>query len=523
MGDVNLNPDDYSLDDIYTLMGLDEPTVTDITYAANAIIEQAKQENNEALSELITALRDKAIEGLKAKEESEIFIKQHDDDARIEDIWEKEYNTQPNKNQKNKITNRINEVKMYEDNNPHPVLFRNHLGVSNTYCGPVAQGSLNPNLKNIITRTVCIDSQFRQNILPYKSGNFNSPTLNTDYTLDLSDPLKNVLSIRLSSIQIPTSWYTLSKHLGNTCFQVNGTTICINDGNYTLENLCSELHRDISNNAGVQVDFSVNPISNKIEISSSSDIIFTFYKPDGFYTTSIEATTYINNNLGWYLGFRREPDSATGEITIKLPATPDQPLQGDVPINIYGPRYFILVVDDYNQNHLNKGLVNTINTITKVALPDYYMPGSSFDGQMNEKTNRHYDMSCNRDPQPFPYKSPIKQAVAQNPRKLTQAQLYSINEILLNQSVSNVRTKGPTTSNTLAIIPLDGISNLRNTQPPSPFVATEMSLQTNKREYFGPVNIERLRVRLLDDKGNIVDLNDNDWSFTMVIEQLYQY
>ena len=98
-----------------------------------------------------------------------------------------------------------------------------------------------------------------------------------------------------------------------------------------------------------------------------------------------------------------------------------------------------------------------------------------------------------------------------------------MNEILLNQSVSNVRTKGPTTSNTLAIIPLDGISNLRNTQPPSPFVATEMSLQTNKREYFGPVNIERLRVRLLDDKGNIVDLNDNDWSFTMVIEQLYQY
>lgn len=506
MGDVNLNPDDYSLDDIYTLMDLDEPTVPDITYAANAIIDQANEEENDALAELIKALRDKAVVELQAKAEKEIFKKQNVDDKRIANVWQKQYNTQPDTNQNDKITNRTQEVEMYEDENPHPVLFRNQLGVSNTYGVPVAQGTINPNQKNTVTRTVCIDSQFRQNILPYKSGNFNSPSLNTDYTLDLSDPLKNVLSIRFSSVQIPTSWYTFSKHLGNTCFQVNDTPLCIEDGNYTLENLCSKLNAEISNNtSGIQVDFSVNQISNKIEITGNNNISLTFYKPSGLGNTSVEATTYINNHLGWYLGFRREPDSITGEITIK--GKKDEKLVGDVPINLYGPRYFILIVDDFNQNHLNKGLINTINGVTKVDLPDYYTP----------------DCSCNTAEQPFPYKSPIKQAVAKNPRKLTQAQLYSINEILLNQSVPDVRTIGPTTSNTLAIIPLGGISSLRHAEPPEPFVATEMSLQTNKREYFGPVNIERLRVRLLDDKGNIVDLNDNDWSFTMVIEQLYQY
>ncbi len=505
MGDVNLNPQDYSLEDIYTLMGLDEPTVTDITYAANAIIEQAEQENNEALTELITALRDKAIKELQAKEENELFKKQHVDDKRIANVWQKQYNTQPETTQNEKITNRTQEVELYEDENPHPVLFRNRLGVSNTYDVPVAQGTINPNQKNTVTRTVCIDSQFRQNILPYKGGNFNSPALNTDYTLDLSDPLKNVLSIRFSSVQIPTSWYTFSKHLGNACFQVNDTPLCIEDGNYTLQNLCSELTNKISGETGISIDFSVNPISNKIEMTSGGNASLTFYKPSGIGNTSVEATTYINNHLGWYLGFRREPDSTTGEITVDL--VNGQKLVGDVPINLYGPRYFILIVDDFNQNHLNKGLINTINGVTKVDLPDYYTP----------------DTSCNRAAQPFPYTSPSQQATAKNPRKLTQAQLYSINEILLNQSVPDVRTIGPTTSNTLAIIPLNGISSLRNAQPPSPFVATEMSLQTNKREYFGPVNIERLRVRLLDDKGNIVDLNDNDWSFTMVIDQLYQY
>jgi hypothetical protein len=30
-------------------------------------------------------------------------------------------------------------------------------------------------------------------------------------------------------------------------------------------------------------------------------------------------------------------------------------------------------------------------------------------------------------------------------------------------------------------------------------------------------------VRLLDDKGNLVNLNDNDWSFSLIVEQLYQY
>ena len=32
------------------------------------------------------------------------------------------------------------------------------------------------------------------------------------------------------------------------------------------------------------------------------------------------------------------------------------------------------------------------------------------------------------------------------------------------------------------------------------------SLQDNMRTYFGPVNIERMAVKLFDDKGNILNL-----------------
>ena len=42
-----------------------------------------------------------------------------------------------------------------------------------------------------------------------------------------------------------------------------------------------------------------------------------------------------------------------------------------------------------------------------------------------------------------------------------------------------------------------------------------------KRDYFGPVNISKIKVRLIDHFGEVVDLNNTDYSFTLKVEQLY--
>lgn len=42
-----------------------------------------------------------------------------------------------------------------------------------------------------------------------------------------------------------------------------------------------------------------------------------------------------------------------------------------------------------------------------------------------------------------------------------------------------------------------------------------------KRCYFGPVDIMKLRIKLLDEFGRTIDLNKSDYSFTLKIEQLY--
>ena len=43
------------------------------------------------------------------------------------------------------------------------------------------------------------------------------------------------------------------------------------------------------------------------------------------------------------------------------------------------------------------------------------------------------------------------------------------------------------------------------------------------RKYFGPVKLSKFGIRLLNDKGFEVNLNDRDWSFSIIATSLYQY
>jgi len=47
------------------------------------------------------------------------------------------------------------------------------------------------------------------------------------------------------------------------------------------------------------------------------------------------------------------------------------------------------------------------------------------------------------------------------------------------------------------------------------------ALQDQQRVYFGPVNISRLSVKLINDRGELVDLNGSNWSFTFLAEEQY--
>ena len=116
---------------------------------------------------------------------------------------------------------------------------------------------------------------------------------------------------------------------------------------------------------------------------------------------------------------------------------------------------------------------------------------------------------------------PTQQVLPSAPRTLTQSQIYTINEINKNRNNNtNYLSKAPTSSDILAILP---IKTSTGVPTGSLLVDFSGSLQDNIRTYFGPVNIDRMCVKLLDDKGNVLNLNGNDWCVTLVCECLYQY
>jgi len=52
-------------------------------------------------------------------------------------------------------------------------------------------------------------------------------------------------------------------------------------------------------------------------------------------------------------------------------------------------------------------------------------------------------------------------------------------------------------------------------------IDTNRNLITEPREYFGPVDIQRLHIRVLDDHGRILNMNNSNYSFSLTMKQVY--
>lgn len=459
--------------------------------------------------------------------------------------WYKNQNlTQNDKTQTDKITQRKQKIQVF--GNQHDTMKREQIATTDTYNLPVKQDSLNPNLKNTINRFVNLDSQFRQ----YTSG---VDSTSTDYTLDLSDTLKNTLSLSLYSYQIPFSWYVIDTAYGNTCFWIVDTSsntaisVSVPPGNYT-----QTAFKDQLNTSFVQAGFTfpprttpyVLPANNPVYYNSNNGKI-TLFLMDGSFNDptgilpsfTINTTTvvvfydftgvlqcevtcksnnnhYFNNTLGWIMGYRLPYINVdpSGNIATAI-------------LDLNGTKYLILVLDDYNQNHVNNSIVSITQLSNKLKIPSYYSPDLPYTcinpGQSNLNQllpSQNGLLIAGKFENDY---SKTQIMLPSAPRTLTNAQLYTINEINRNNNnLTNYISRAPTSSDTLAIIP---VKTSVGVPTGSLIVEFSGSLQSSSRVYFGPVNIERMAVKLLDDKGNVLNLNGNDWCFTLVAECLYQY
>jgi hypothetical protein len=306
----------------------------------------------------------------------------------------------------------------------------------------------------------------------------------------------------------------------------NTLSFTIPDGNYSRTQLLTAMNNKFTgtvaskSSIGIYTDSQGHELT-KIRITidktyTPSDYKLLFFDPISFAkcfsgVSSVRNATW-DTTLGWILGYRAYTSYVISELAVGTYVRKkgnQVEITGDTTISTNLFNYLLLSLNDYNQNHLNDGLIT-------VAPRDTFIQPSSYTNRTN--------FVCDPNTGELVYNTSNDEPS----KRLTQNQIYSVTQIANSKNVSNIITStevtgnsfgtGPFEKDVFGLIPLK-LSGLRNGESYVEFAGT---LQNQERSYFGPVNIKRMTVKLKTDRGNVLDLNGSNWSFSLVCEQLYR-
>jgi len=299
--------------------------------------------------------------------------------------------------------------------------------------------------------------------------------------------LMNALNIQLQTVpetvgSIIYNYFSSTSDNDYTVFQMNINKV------YTAQDYILEFYDDTE-----------TPLTDKIQNVTSC--------------TTFQSITW-DVTLGWMLGFRSFPsvnlnptdisnnlyvkkysyslDASTGIIT----------MVGDTGLDLYLYKTLYLILDDFTQNHLNDGLITGVRDNPLANKPSY---SSSATKVCNPITKREQTSIF---------------SASQPGMGLTENQLYAANTIAENNYVrqtTRLFSDPPYVKDMFAVIPIK-VSSLKQGDLFTEYGGT---LQDNARMYFGPVNISKMNIKLLNDHGDVIDLNGNNWSFSLIFEYLY--
>jgi hypothetical protein len=308
-------------------------------------------------------------------------------------------------------------------------------------------GRINPINTRVITKCINIDTRFRESI---------NTTQSSDFTVQLATRFNKVVSMELSALEMPLTFYGISASNGNNFLYLNVNyfdndfpdkpvdaekVFIIPDGNYNSNDFIDKINAilcpiddngkmldpteifsyirlslDLTSDGSGSGKVTIGPVGNKTLSINSITLDFTRN------IHGIPDTVEITKRIGWNLGFIKP--KYEGEFFYTA----------DSIIEPKNNRYIYLSVDDFNKNSNN----------------------------------------------PF---------------------ISIFNQSILNDDI-------------LARISIKG-SHFNM------LLDNEMTIVSEPRIYFGPVDIQRLRIRLYDEHGRILQMNNTNFSFCLTIKTMY--
>jgi len=221
--------------------------------------------------------------------------------------------------------------------------------VQSTFSNEIAPGYLNSIKRIIQTQNLNLNSCFRSN---YYTSN------PCDFLYILPSEIKNVVSMRLASIEIPNAWYLFSSSKKNNIFKIEISmnknekeefTIIIPSGNYDYESLENYLNETYFYKSTSEEETLLKYIKfsiNEYNLKSSFEILLEEEEDDVEISFSLHFMEDINQNImntfGWAIGFR-----LGNYLNINGKITSEGLYDGG------GDRYIYVSINDYQYNDNN--------------------------------------------------------------------------------------------------------------------------------------------------------------------------
>jgi hypothetical protein len=308
-----------------------------------------------------------------------------------------------------------------------------------------ARGIVNPIQRETVNNILTINSKFRD----------SKQSTTTDFSIMLTEPINNVISLKLASVELMNSYYAISDYLKTNLFTIETYKINISS------NAITDLYkRDIQISEGsytadlmvitLNTLFTADPSLNMIKTQYSAlkgKIYFSIndlspppptgleYAFNLYFTIPSDPTRQVFLNYGWLMGFKKAEYIFTKDYIKTATPTKEIGFNPESPLDFTGTKFFLLEVTDYNNNS---------PAVLKYTTNDNYW--------------------------------------------------FNVKDVL---------AKIPNIAPAYSLIMEDSSDKIFKT-----------------RKYFGPVKLQKLRIRLLDENGKVVDLNGSEIVISFQVESL---
>jgi hypothetical protein len=496
--DTNINNyDTIELLDVLKIPNHKEPNLLEIYNSAKNIIKQLKTKKHlENKDELIVFFKH-ALE--KVTKDLSLRVPKDMMDNLID---ESKYDTLPDPRKDRFYQPPIVKEQIYPGaippQIPNPIAFH-----TSTTHNP--RGLVNPLKKETVKSIITIHSKFRNasnTIIKKENPDAISSSLTTDFTVDLNEPYNNVIGIKLAGCELMNGYYPFSEYLKTNQFSITVFTLDVNgirgnqqifpltfvEGTYTATQISQLITRTINSSLGditgsgwaplveispgnytpqVQIPplllLEYNSIKGKFYFRKNENIAPPIVYPTGNGATSnvnypniVEAST--GNVIDW--GF---------DIDFRISSDPTRDIEKNFGwlCGFQKPIYY------YENDYILPSNTNMIflEGYNPEAILDF--TGTKFFLLEITDYNKNY------------------------------SEVFKYNTHKRNINYKDILARIPNTVLTTDIIFEDSSDRIFKT-----------------RKYLGPVRISKLRIRLLDDFGRVVNLNGGDLIITLEIETL---